>query len=187
MPRLAAGASAAPRWNAQSCQVAGNLADSRTMTTTGSRSAVVIQPLSGDEFLALAGAMLRDHWAEAGDPDLPLQLDELRYRALENSGSLIILGAFLEDGTLVGYSVNLLSTHLQSCEALILRNEGIYVEPFYRQRGVGTELRRATRTEARGLGADRLFWHVPADSVAAKMFERRCQRVEIAFSEKLED
>jgi GNAT superfamily N-acetyltransferase len=107
-----------------------------------------------------AGALIRDHWAEIeqhkGRPDP--EPDWLRYLALEKKGVLLLLAAFAGKA-MIGYSVNAVVPDMHYAGRQCCANDGIYLAPEFRKRGIGNRLIHETEGMARKMGARRLTFH----------------------------
>lgn len=129
-------------------------------------SSLEIRGLSVEEILAEGPALFREHWREiAQNRDTnKLALDDLRYKALETSGSLIVLAA--RDGPkLVGYSIAILNgPHLHDAEMFCAVSDALFVTKPYRNTGIGARLIRDTETVAKECGATTMVWHAMKDS-----------------------
>lgn len=118
-----------------------------------------IREMSIDDLFAHARVLLKAHHEEsAGNQDLmTLNLDENRYRNLELAGHIIVLGAWLNNH-LIGYSVNLISTHLHSAELVVCVNDLLFIDKAYRKGRTGLNLIRATETASKSRGARMILW-----------------------------
>lgn len=108
----------------------------------------------------LSADLISAHWRElCKDRDRrKLAPDWDRYYDLERAGLIHSIGAW--DGEdLVGYSVNILSTHLHYRDLLLLTNDLLYVADSARKASVGGRLIKATEQLARDLGAHEVTWH----------------------------
>lgn len=110
--------------------------------------------------------------------------DIIKYEAIQAKQGLLVLGAYMGD-ELVGYSVNLLFTHLHYAELRCCQNDLIFVRVDQRG-GTGVRLIQATRTAARQRGAQFMLWHAKPDSPLARLLVRLgCGVQDTIFSEVL--
>lgn len=127
----------------------------------------LVTPLEG---ITKSQPLHEAHWAEAGLPELDINLDFETYSALCDSESFGILVYDGED--VIGYAVIFVSsaTHTQMP---IAYNDAIYVKPEYRSRGVGGRLILMCEQIAKERGAKRFQWACKEGLAMAKIFERR--------------
>ena len=98
--------------------------------------------------------ILCDHWEELGrfHSVVPYAPDFDTVWELERNDQLMSIGVFDGD-KLCGYSVNIITTWLHSCEDLMCQNVVLWLEPEYRKGLCGVQLIRFTEAMARGMGA----------------------------------
>lgn len=121
---------------------------------------IEIREATVDEMLSNAGQLFAAHWDEIAlnKQVMVLKPDEARYRAMEASGGLLILGAFI-DGELAGYSVNFVIHHLHYADLCVCSNDLLFIAKPHREGGVGIRLMRRTEEVARERGARLVLWH----------------------------
>lgn len=126
-----------------------------------------------DEMASRAGALVAAHWEEIdrhkerpeAAPDWP------RYRRLEASGVLIVLGVF--DGpTMIGYSASAVIPDLHYEGQRVCANDAIFVDSAFRGRGIGARLMRETEAYGRELGAHRVTFHANVGSGFQDLLQR---------------
>ena len=111
--------------------------------------------------------------------------DAERFQRLEDSGHLLTLCVF-DDGKVVGYSVNLISTHLHYRELVVCHNDMLYIVPEHRRGRLGLKLIRATQAAAKDRGAQLLTWHAKEHTTLADLLPKLgCGVQDILFSEVL--
>jgi predicted GNAT superfamily acetyltransferase len=117
--------------------------------------------------------LLASHWDElVKRKDLfVVNGDYDRYEELEKSGKLINLLAFCDE-ELVGYSINILSTHLHYKDVLICYNDLLFVHPDKRNSPLGLKLIKKTEENARIAGAELMMWHAKVNSPLDKILPR---------------
>ena len=106
-----------------------------------------------DEMLANAGELFSEHWEEVAlnKQVMVLKPDEQRYRAVETQGMSLIIGAF-EDGKIVGYSVNIVTTHSHYADLVICNNDLLFVTESKRSGRLGVRLIKETERLAKERG-----------------------------------
>ena len=139
-----------------------------------------------DEILTKAPGLMRSHWEEImGFDGPPLNIDELRYKALEKAEALLCLAAWNGD-ELVGYSVTIVATDLKSQETLIARNEALFVSEAFRNVRVGGALMKQTAKEAKKMGARHVLWHSKFNSDLSQILMKREYPIqEVVFRQEL--
>lgn len=136
-----------------------------------------------DEMLPL----LVRHWREVAlnHAEVPLDIDEERYAALDEAGGLHIVTARL-DGALIGYHVAIVSTHLHYRSTLHGITDVYYLAPEHREGFTGIRLFKAVEHEMRQLGVRKLFTGTKVHLDMSRLFERLgYTRVEYLYSKLL--
>lgn len=126
-----------------------------------------VDPISVTEQMPLVMPLLRAHWEEVARNKAVMVLDPdvETYKALEDRGLLIALGAF--DGeVLVGYSVTMLvAKHLHYAGLCYAQNDVIFVDQAHRGASrLGLQLILETERIAKERGARLIFWHAKPDT-----------------------
>lgn len=145
-----------------------------------------IELISVEDCLTFGEHLFKLHWQELAMNKKVMELSPYRekYGALEESGGIFILGVFI-DNELVGYSVNLVSPHLHYSKVLFCYNDLIFVSPDYRHLGIGEELIKQTKKEAKSRGCPLLFWHAKEGTSFFKYLSE-CSKVhEVCFCDEL--
>lgn len=125
-----------------------------------------VRPIRVADLLARQD-LVRSHWHEVDGRD-GLDIDWKRLRVLEAQEMLLALGV-IEDGKLLGYTVGLVLHHHHRRAIVYYQNEGLFVAPDARRRGIGPALVRATEQHAMGRGATVFSWHAKAGSSADRL------------------
>jgi predicted GNAT superfamily acetyltransferase len=114
-----------------------------------------------DEMFARGQELFAEHWEEVAlnKSVMALSPDEGQYRNLEASGMLIALGAFEDDGELIGYSVGYVVTHPHYSRLRIYQNDILFVTKAKRRSKLGLQLIRETERMAASKGARMVLWH----------------------------
>ncbi len=102
--------------------------------------------------------------------------DYERYAELEETGKLFTLLAF-EGNTLVGYSVNILNTHLHYKEVLVCYNDLLFIHPDKRNSPLGIRLIKETENKAREYEAEVMLWHAKPGTSLDKILPRMKNRL----------
>lgn len=108
------------------------------------------------------------HWAES-QPDIPLEVDWLKYISREASGILHVMTA-RDAGKLVGYFTMYVQANINHSGTLMAASNSFFLTPEYRKgTGEGLKFIRAAKKMARDLGAERLYIVTKAGSQASKV------------------
>ncbi len=147
-----------------------------------------IRPIHAVDHIDAAEALLEQHRLElATRPDI-MSLNPLRelYAAFKANGTELSLGAFDEEGALVGYSVNVLTPNAHYAHLLMCQNDLLYVRPDLRG-SLGLRLIKATERAAKNHGADIVLWHAKERTPFAELLPRLGYGVQdIIFSKVLD-
>jgi hypothetical protein len=105
-------------------------------------------------------ALGREHYAEIATHKglMAYAPDLARYAKLQALGGLLGL-AMYEGDQIIGYSVNILTTHLHYQELRTCQNDLLYLRASERQGARGLRLIRATKQAAAKAGAQLMLWH----------------------------
>tara|TARA_R110000787_G_scaffold280971_1_gene392052 strand:+ start:192 stop:644 length:453 start_codon:yes stop_codon:yes gene_type:complete len=131
------------------------------------------------DILTLADDLLKEHWDEicVNKKMMKIKPDESAYEALEDSGKLIILGAFLDDA-LVGYSVNIISNHPHYVDLKCLSNDLLFVSKDHRGSTLGMRLIKFTEQEAEHVDARMMMWHCKKGTALEAIMQRQNYNVQ---------
>lgn len=134
---------------------------------------VDILPSTVAEMEANAGDLFAAHYDEIARNKRVMRLspDWLRYKALEQSGSLLLLAAWAGD-CIIGYSASFVVTHLHYSELLYCHNDVLFVAKEYRRGRLGLGLIRATEREAKKRGAQMVSWHAKQGTALEALMPR---------------
>lgn len=94
---------------------------------------------------------------------MPLEPQIDVYRELEERGKLLSL-VLEHEGTIVGYSVNIISHNLHYGPLKVCQNDVIYVSTSWRSEGGGRKLLEATEIEARRHDCKMILMHAKPDT-----------------------
>lgn len=145
-----------------------------------------IRDISCDEISQLS-SLLDEHWLElAKNKNLMILSPDLeRYRALEDSGKLFAIAAYL-DGEVVGYSVNFLTPHMHYSGLFCCYNDLLFVTKKYRNNSIGGRVIAVTEKMAKERGAQVMFWHAKENTPLSELLPYRgCKLQELVFSKEL--
>ena len=146
----------------------------------------VIRSMSGQELLDAGFDLFEEHRDELTTNKELMVLDPFLegYSALDEAGSLFILGAFGIGGDLIGYSVNIVATNLHYRGVLMCQNDLLFVTADHRGSTVGARLIRDTKAEAKARGCNLMLWHAKPGTDLDALMERRGVKVQdIIYSE----
>ena len=117
--------------------------------------------------------LLVRHWKEVAlnHADVPLDIDEARYKSLDESGSLHIVTA-RRDGILIGYHVAIVSTHLHYASTLHGITDVYWIAPESRHGVTAMRLFQTVERELRALGVRKLFTATKLHLDQGALFDR---------------
>ena len=92
-----------------------------------------------------------------------LDPDRAKYQAIERAGKLLGLAAFCDD-KIVGYSLNVIDTHIHYAELVCCVNDVLFVDPVYRNSRCGIMLIKQTESVAKNRGAKLMLWHAKSET-----------------------
>lgn len=148
-----------------------------------------IRTISAVDHIETAGPLIREHWEEVAKnkdvmvlaPNMPV------YRALEEAGCLLSVGAF-DDEVLIGYSVSIVTNHLHYAGLLYATNDVIFVGKTHRSGRAGLMLMRETERLAAERGVRLMLWHAKPDTALDSILPRMGYGVQdVIYSKRLGD
>lgn len=146
-----------------------------------------IVEISVSEHIDQVGELLHEHWLELAKNKtlMVLKPDAARYRAMEQVGMVLALGAFDGDA-MVGYSVNFVSQHLHYADLVYAHNDVLFIAQSHRLGRAGYRLIQATEQLAKARGARMLVWHAKQDTPLDSLMPRLGYGVQdILYSKEL--
>ena len=116
--------------------------------------------------------LLVRHWREVAlnHADVPLDIDEARYKSLDESGALHIVTA-RQAGTLIGYHVAIISTHLHYASTLHGITDVYWIAPEKRQGTTALRLFQRVERELKARGVKKLFTATKLHLDQGRLFE----------------
>lgn len=102
--------------------------------------------------------LLEQHWREVAlnHAQVPLDIDEAKYRQLDESGALHIV-TVRKDGVLVGYHVAVVATHLHYASTLHGITDVYWIAPERRHGVTALRMFERVERELKALGVVKLF------------------------------
>jgi GNAT superfamily N-acetyltransferase len=151
------------------------------------RPALEIRESTVDEMLTLAPVLFQEHWEEIAlnKQVMVLKPNEPVYRAMEQEGRMLILGAY-RGGELIGYSVNFMANHPHYADLVVCQNDLLFIAREHRKGVLGVKLIKATEAAGKARGAQLMLWHAKEGSPLAAIMPRMgCKVQDIIFSKGL--
>jgi GNAT superfamily N-acetyltransferase len=117
--------------------------------------------------------LFRKHWEEiARNKEIvPLDPDWEKYLRMEDAGFLHV-ATVRDGGKLIGYCIDIVSSHLHYRHDLFSINDVIYVEPDYRGKGVGVRLIKFSLAGLMQIGVSVAHMHMKLDHDFGALMER---------------
>lgn len=150
---------------------------------------ITVREISAVEQMKTAGPLIREHWDEvARNKEVMVLKPHVDvYRALEEQGCLLSLGAFDEE-TLIGYSVTIVSRHLHYSDLTYASNDVIFVSSTHRSGRAGLMLMRETERRAKEMGARLMLWHAKKHTALESILPRIGYDIQdVIYSKQLGD
>lgn len=132
--------------------------------------------------------LLEEHWNESAKNKqlMVLAPDYDKYLALEQHGALLTIIAYDEWDDIVGYSVNLIGSHLHYKELKVCTNDVLFLGKDYREGSLGLRLMAETERVAKERGYQIMLWHAKEDSALDKIMQRKKYQVQdVIYSKTL--
>lgn len=116
--------------------------------------------------------LLVRHWREVAlnHSDVPLDIDEARYKSLDESGALHIVTA-RQVGALIGYHVAIVSTHLHYASTLHGITDVYWIAPEKRHGTTAIRLFQRVESELEVRGVRKLFTATKLHLDQGRLFE----------------
>lgn len=105
--------------------------------------------------------LIEEHWEEVAlyKDDVPLDPNWPAYAKLADTGILCAVTARAA-GELVGYALFFVTPHLHYKSTMSATNDVLFLKKSHRKGAAGWVLIRAAEKVLRGMGAQRISWHV---------------------------
>jgi len=147
-----------------------------------------IAPVTAALLREHADALIKAHYDEIARKKhlMVLDPDWEKYELLESVGKLFGLAAY-DDDRLVGYSLNLIDTHLHYRGLIYAQNDVVFVDPDYRGARVFPLLNVAAEKRAKALGAKLFLMHAKEGSDLERILRKRSEYAvqDIIFAKEL--
>lgn len=116
--------------------------------------------------------LLVRHWKEVAlnHAAVPLDIDEAKYRELDEKGALHIVTARRE-GRLIGYHVAIVATHLHYASTLHGITDVYWIDPELRHGITAVRMFSRVEKELKGLGVRKLFTATKLHLDQGRLFE----------------
>lgn len=133
------------------------------------------------------GGLLQLHWEEVAKNKhlMVLKPDYEKYKTLDKMGKLLGIFAYYDE-SIVGYSVNIIDTHLHYKELVVCNNDVLFLDQSFRDTPLGLRLKKKTEEEAKARGAHMITWHAKEGSSLDLILQRQKYSVQdIIYSKEL--
>lgn len=139
------------------------------------------------DWKAKAEPLFQEHYEEiARNKDLmKLNVNWPLYEELNDKQALFVYLA-MRDNVCIGYSLNLITSHLHYADLMYALNDVLFVKKEFRGGRLGLQLIKATEDHARSLGCKMLLWHAKENTALAKLLPKLKYGVqEIMYSKEI--
>lgn len=124
------------------------------------REAITIGVEPFDDFYADARPLIEQHWREVAHfPDVPLNPDLTRYRAMHDAGMLHCYVARGASGRVYGYALFIVNRSLHYADSVMAMEDVIFVDPEVRGGVLGKQLIQFSEMQLRALGVEFVTHH----------------------------
>ena len=126
--------------------------------------------------------LIDSNWEEAGlyNEKLKLNPDYEKVQSFANTENLFII-TVRDQGKIVGYTVNLIDSHLHHKDSIFSVVDIIYLKPEYRNSSISTELLIETEAEAFSRNADVMIigvkTYLPYDALCLSLNFENTERI----------
>lgn len=135
-----------------------------------------------DEIEALG--QLHKAETEAHLHDQPCVLNRTLYDALHNTGALVSVGAFADDGRLIGYASAFVSAHPHYA-LTAAQHDALFIHPDHRAPRLALRMVEVVEAECKARGAAFIAWHAKPGTPFARLLERRARLEEHVYTKEL--
>lgn len=137
--------------------------------------------------IRVVGDLLELHWEESAKNKaiMILKPDYEKYKQIDAIGKLLGVFGYFE-GSIVGYSVNVIDTHLHYSDLIVCSNDVLFLDPVFRDTTLGLRLKKETELAAKDRGAQLMLWHAKENSPFASILAKQKYNVQdIIYSKQL--
>lgn len=129
--------------------------------------------LTAEQFFDQAVDLLVEHREELATDKALMKLkpDFERYYALDDTGSLLVIGAYRGE-RLIGYSVNIVTNNMHYADLEMCQNDVLFLTKSERKGSAGLRLIRKTQELARFEGAQIMLWHAKPETNLDQLMPR---------------
>ena len=120
---------------------------------------------------------------EAHLHDQPCVLNRTLYDALFAAGSLVCIGAFVDD-RIIGYAIAVVSPHPHYA-LTAAQHDSLFIHPDHRAPRLALRLVEAVEAECKARGASFIAWHAKPGTPFARLLERRARLEEHVYTKEL--
>lgn len=121
---------------------------------------------------------------EATLTDLPCQLNRVLYDALHEAGGLVCVGAFADDGRLIGYASAFVSAHPHYA-LTAAQHDALFIHPDHRTPRLALRMLERVESECKARGAVLIAWHAKHNSAFARLIAARAKPEETVYIKEL--
>ena len=129
------------------------------------------------------GALHKDE-VEAEVTALPVAINRDLYDVLHAQGALVCVGAFTDDGRLVGYAIALLSPNFHY-RRTTAAHDVLFLHRDYRKPRMALRLVEAVEAECKARGAQLMVWHAPIGGAFERILKNRANPIYTQFFKEL--
>lgn len=148
-----------------------------------------IRDMTAEELLDAGMVLFAQHREELTTDKALMVLNPCReiYLHIDSHGGMISLGAFTDDGALIGYSANTIGPNLHYADLLMYANDVLFVMPEHRGTSAGIRLIRETEARAKARGCQLMLWHAKPGTALDCLLPRMGCRVQDIIHSKVLD
>ena len=162
-------------------------ADSTATVNESRVSKPTIELATLADWKAKAEPLFQEHYEEiARNKDLmKLNVNWPLYEELNDKQALFVYLA-MRDNVCIGYSLNLITSHLHYADLMYALNDVLFVKKEFRGGRLGLRLLRVTEDHARSEGCKLMLWHAKENTALAKLLPKLKYGVqEIMYSREI--
>ena len=124
-------------------------------------------------FMEDCGELIVAHWQDVALDQATVELDPDwdTYNCIDAQGGLEVVTA-RDEGTLVGYSIHIISTHIHYKNLKIAEGDVFWLDSAYRRGMAGIKLLKAAEKHLVAIGVDKVINKVKLHKDVVRIFER---------------